>query len=339
MKASKKWLVLFLPAILIAGIAAGWALMPHTSANPFDAPLAMAAKDEDKPLPASDEVPDDIAKLEKDKDKDPKDKDRKRPSKRELLDKVAKQAGGKEKIDKAKGKKAGDMLEASDRVPDAIEQLEKDKEKNPKDKDRKRPSKKELLDRVAKQPGGKEKIEKAEKHGTETGMGRDQAGLSFAWLSSLNPFKAEAAKAQGAFALTLTPEVPVTSGGAINFYGELSGSAQAYPNRVKLSYHYDWTGDGARGLLIVKPTISVSVRVPTTGWYLLNFEFIYGQDAHLAHFSGKGMRSVQTWNQYGETGWSDHPVVLYLAAGWHYFYFVQDRSSNNYFYAFTISDM
>ena len=330
MKGSKKgWFRLFAIVLFVGGVMAlivtQQALLSPTEGT--------QKKEKHRPLLASDKKPPEIEKLEK--EKAPPEKKRKQPSVNELLEKVRKQPGGKEAVEKAKaGKPSKKTHLASDKKPPEIEKLEK--EKAPPEKKRKQPSVNELLEKVRKQPGGKEKIEAAKKSGAKIGTG-SYGRESSSWLDSFNLFKPKALYAQSSTSVVLTPSTPYVSipfRAYIYIYGVLRGYRHNSPKRERIITTHR---NPQLGTIIDNPYIFLCVNIPTTGWYLINFETLYGVRACLKHYPPYPYETIRCWDQTG-TGWFDYPAVVYLKAGNHYFYWVVESGRYwPYFYRVTVT--
>jgi hypothetical protein len=333
MKDLRKWRFKFVVIALVVGGFLGWMALQQTSP-------AEAAQEVQKlkpglqMLPASAKEPPEMAKL-----KDTKavpTKARTRPTRDALLQKVAKQKEGQDKVQRAKAKQKGKtVLRAASKEPPEMAKL-KDTKAVP-TKARTRPSRNALLQKVLKQPGGKEKIQKANPKGLKLGAGWDTTGWSLPSLSSLNPFTAGVAHASDATTLVLTPQYPYKSSpfwGVMCIFGELGGYYNTYPGRARFYNYYN----SSLGTRIYKPLAYVKINAPSSGWYLFNFETYNGAKATLKHsVSGSGYVTVQTWDERSHTGWTDHPALINLSAGYHYFYWTVEPGSSFYVYLYRVS--
>jgi len=285
-------------------------------------------------LPASAKVPPEMAKLKG--MKAVPTKARTRPSRNALLQKVTKQKGGQEKVQKAKAKQRGKtVLRASSKEPLEMAKL-KGTEAVP-TKARTRPSRNALLQKVFKQPGGKEKLQRVRPKGLKLGAGSDTAGWSLPSLSSLNPFTAGVAHASDATTLYLTPKYPYKSSpftGFLFIMGELGGYYNTCSGRARLR-NYSHPTLGTR---IYKPLAYVRINAPSSGWYLFNFETYNGAKATLKHYVIRSRYvAVQTWDEHSHTGWTDHPALINLSAGCHYFYWIVESAYHNNLYLYRVS--
>jgi hypothetical protein len=85
----------------------------------------------------------------------------------------------------------------------------------------------------------------------------------------------------------------------------------------------------------MKPFVSASVQVVSTGWYLINFAAVNGKASLRKAGETSGRPAMypllaQWDNTASASPWESYPHVLNLAAGYHYFYWVPDP--NWYFY-------
>jgi hypothetical protein len=279
-------------------------------------------------LPASAKGPPEMAQM---KDEKPAPtKARTRPSRDALLQQVAKQPGGQEKVQKAKAKQQGKaVLRSSAKGPPEMAQM-KDEKPEP-TKARTRPSRDALLQQVAKQPGGQEKIQRANPKGFKLGPRSDATGWSLPSISSLNPFQAGVAHASST-PLILTPNAPKKTSpflGYIGIFGEMGGYYKADLDGARLqNYSYP-----ALGMRIQNPFVYLRFNAFKSGWYLINFRtYSYGAKATLKHYTGSGYATVQTWDLRAQRFWVDHPALLYLSAGYHSFYWVVEPGTSPYAY-------
>jgi len=334
MKDLRKLRFRFIIVVLVIGGFLGWMALQQTS------PVEAAQKVQKlKPilnaLPASAKGPPEMAKLKN--VKAVPTKARTRPKRNALLQKVAKQKGGQEKVQKAKAKQRGKtVLRASSKEPPGMAKLKGMKVAPT--KLRTRPARNVLFQKVFKQPGGKEKLQRARPKGLKLGAGSDTTGWSLSSLSSLNPFRAGVAHASDGTTLYLTPQYPYKTSpfyGRLIIIGELGGYYNTYSGRARL---YNWYLGSQIGTRVYKPCAYLAIRVPTSGWYMINFETYNGARATLKHYvSGSGYPTVQTWDERSHTGWTDHPALLNLSAGYHYLYWVVEPGTSSYSYLYRVS--
>jgi len=227
-----------------------------------------------------------------------------------------------------------DQLKGSTKAPADFQELEKGKKAPAKTEQRKPPTMKALMDKVSKQPGGKEKIKRATKKGKTSGMGSEMTGILLSGLSELNPFKLKVAHA--ASSLYLYPNYPYkklsdTFYGWLYIHGALRGRFYTSSYYVKLwpSHSSTWGYD------VRKPYVYLTVRVPYSGWYMINFETYYGAKATLKTRQSGSYPTVGTYDtRYTSGSYKDHPALLNLAAGTHYFVWILDQG---YPYIFRVS--
>lgn len=225
------------------------------------------------------------------------------------------------------------MLRASEKGPPEMEKL-KDTKPAP-TKAPAQSSRDELLQQVLKQPGGKDKIQKANPKGLKLGVGSDTTGWSLTSLSSLNPFKAGVAHA-GTY-MSLTPRYyscGLPFNGRLYIVGELGGSYGWGSDYARLS-NLNWYQIGTK---ITKPCVYLSMRAGTSGWYLINFETYNGAKATLWHWAyGAGHSTVQTWDLQSRTGHVDHPALLNLSTGYHRFYWVVESGNSSHVHLYRVT--
>jgi hypothetical protein len=285
-------------------------------------------------LKGSTKAPADLQGLERGK-APAKTAQRKPPTMKALMDKVSKQPGGKEKVAAAKaGKPDKKILKGSTKAPADLEELKKGKAPA-KTAQRKPPTMKALMDKVSKQPGGKEKIKRAKTKGKKSGIGSEMTGILLSGLSELNPLKVNVAHAGSI--MTLTPYTPYkklsdTFHGKLYFYGAFRGYGYDYSSYLKL---YSFVSS-YYGIDIRKPVVRLDVRVPISGWYMINFETYGGAKAHLRTYLNGSMQTVEGWDSRSTSGsYKDHPALLNLGAGYHSLYWILDGGSP-YIYRVTV---
>ncbi len=197
-------------------------------------------------------------------------------------------------LQKMRSLKTGNARRASARVPSHMAQEEQLEKQAPPPRNRPRPNRNILLQKLRNLPGGREMMEDAQRRGARIGMASDRNGFSLAWL---NPFNVAEAEAQGAFSVTVDPSNSWYSSSpyaVAKFYGAKAGyygSTSTYETLFPTS----WIINGNN---VTKPYISYLVNIPQEGWYIVNFEG-YGQgQATLKHYAGPGtFDTVQTWSQ------------------------------------------
>ncbi|MFT5482882.1 MAG: hypothetical protein ACI9GW_001537 [Halieaceae bacterium] len=188
---------------------------------------------------------------------------------------------------------------------------------------------KDLLKKIHARPGGRERIEHAEK-ARRPGGGKKVSTNSQTpnVVDGILSFIVTQAQAADAGSLDLTPTVDQYGAhrslyspspyGYATFYGALVNHAYPRDAYVRLSTSIV-TGLGGTA---TTPHVQVTVRVPADGWYTLNM------NAYLTATSGvsikhyEGGKYVTLENLQKTSGWSDYATLQYLSAGYHLFYWV-----------------
>ncbi len=321
---------------LIAGAFLGWiALQQIVTVTAHAAEKTTAFKPALNQLKASVKAPPEIQAL-----KDTKalpTKIRTRTTKNVLLNKVAKQKGGQEIVQSAQsGKQEKMVLRAATKEPPEMKQV-RETEALP-TKARVRTTRNVLLDKVARQPGGQEKLRMAKPKGFKTGTAPGTSGFPLASFADLNPFKAGVAHAETGTEVVLTPQYPSKTspfGADLYILGELSGRFNTSPSYSRL---YNYTLGSTIGTNIYKPGAKLVLRIPSTGWYMINFEtYRRGAKATLKHWTGVSTEQIQTWDERSSTGYIDHPALVNLSAGWHYFYWIVEPGTGSNMYLYRVS--
>ncbi|MBN2514867.1 MAG: hypothetical protein JXC33_02415 [Deltaproteobacteria bacterium] len=334
MKDLRTWRFRFVVIALVVGGFLGWMALQQSVISTADAAQKVQTINPGlQMLPASAKGPPEMDKLKE--DKTAPTKERTRPTREALLQKVTKQQGGQEKVQQAKAKQQGKtVLRASSTEPPETAKM-KDTKAAP-TQERTRPTRDTLLQQVLKQPGGKDKIQKAKPEGFKLGAGPETTGWFFSSLSHLNPFQAGVAHASGT-PLILTPYAPTKSSpfyGKIYINGEISGAWNSGSTYARLYNRYWGSSIGTR---IDKPSVYLNISVPTSGWYLINFETFNGAKATLKHWTGSGYATVQTWDERSHYYHTDHPVLLNLSVGSHYFYWIVEPGTTQNMYLYRVS--
>ena len=218
-----------------------------------------------------------------------------------------------------------------------------------------RPTKAQLLDKCAKNPHCKAKLQKATQRGPNKPlpaareespedkelktlpkptnpkargpqphgdllMPEDRQTL----LSWLNPFQVDSVYAQSAVSIYLTPAGPYTSGSYMSLYG-----ARVYNNNRYYLYYLDSFSTPTSEN---KPFAYLRFTVPATGTYLVNVQGTNGK-AKIRHQSNGPI--IDTWDFTAQPyGTYDYLTAEYLEQGYHYFYFWPDGSG---FYVYSAS--
>jgi len=310
--------------LLIVGVFLGMLFLQQTFVNTTEAQQkAKKFNPVLDQLKGSTKAPADLKELNKGK-APAKGAQRKLPTMKALIGKVSKQPGGKKKVAAAKaGKPDKKILQGSTKAPADLKELNKGKAPA-KGAQRRLPTMKALMGKVSKHPGGKEKIRRATTKGKTSGIRSEMTGILLSGLSELNPFKVNVAHAGSI--LTLTPAYPKKElsykfNGRLVFYGAVRGDGYDYTNYLQLFSYVvpQWGVDVRRPMAILR------LVVPSSGWYMINFETYGGAKAHLRTLVNGSMQTVEDWNSTRTSGsWKDHPALLNLGAGYHSLYWVVD---------------
>jgi hypothetical protein len=187
------------------------------------------------------------------------------------------------------------------------------------------PGLEELVEKVRKQRGGEEKLERARRDGARIPAGR---GGGAALESSPVLDLSSSAEQQNVMKATrAAPEQSVAGVGnlyvidfsprqtsALTMWGPYHGWASSWP----ITGNFD-----------MKPFVSASVQVVSTGWYLINFAAVRGKASLRKAGPTSGTPAMypllaQWDNSASASPWESYPHVVNLAAGYHYFYWVPD---------------
>lgn len=336
MKDIRKWRFRFVVIVLVAGGFFCWMALQQTGPA-VAAQKVQIVKPGLQKLPASAKEPPDMVEL-----KDTKavpTKSLKQSTREDLLQKVLKQPGGKEKIQRAKAKQQDTtVLRSSSKEPPGIAEV-KDTKAVPM-KSLKQSTRDELLQKVLKQPGGKEKIQRANPRGFKPGARSDVTGLSLSSLTALNPFQAGIAHASNG-TMYLSPGSPYRTTpfyAYISTIGELGGYSNTRSGRARL---YNYTLSSQIGTRVYKPSVQLRFNAVSTGWYLINFmTYPYGAKATLKHWNGSTYTTVQIWDersQHSTYSYVDHPAMINLSAGYHTFYWIVEPGTRSDAYLYYVS--
>lgn len=172
----------------------------------------------------------------------------------------------------------------------------------------------ELLNIISTLPGGRETIEGAKKKGARISLLEPKNENTL--LSWLNPFDASPAYAQGQFSIGLTQQKSMVGPHHLSFDRvsiRKDSSVALYSDGNSKAY--------------------VWIQVPTTGWYILNFELASQYNniqARLKHYdpdknfwTNEAALPVQTWAYPSSQGplTRSYPALVELEAGFHEFHF------------------
>lgn len=151
------------------------------------------------------------------------------------------------------------------------------------------------------------------------------AVISSLW-SLLNPFSALDVYAQSPFTVTLTPSARFSASpaAALSLHGCSAAGSAMFPKVTCAN-----SSISALGYASAKPFVTVSVTIPRTGWYLLDF---YGTGKPKATLR-KAINffqntTLESWDTTASpTDWNHFATAEYLAQGYHTFFFSIDSSS------------
>lgn len=270
---------------------------------------------------------------------------RARPGVDELVAQVARQHGGKERLERArKGGRPEHAIKASQRPPPGVTKAEK--QTPPAPPRSKRPTRQELEQVISRQPGGREKLDRARKGGRPDRAppktsATERLAEWFAWL----PDVISSAHAAGELSVTLTPQVG--SGGAHGGLAARSaaGSDGLYASVVirgahvtsgtprnsyvaGLPYQINW--DANTRSETRRPFVRLRVIAPRDGYYIINTRAWSSTGVQLRRYQYPDYPLVQTFDA---SGTADRPALVYLTKGYHHFYWV----SPGYLYLYSAS--
>lgn len=230
---------------------------------------------------------------------------------------------------KGKAKGAGRVLKASPKPPPdvAAEQQAGRPEQVPAPPGRTRVE--ALADKVRARPGGRERVDAAKERIPPGKLKRPSAGLSLERaIDGIIGLIVPAAHAGETFTLDLTPQVNTSTGAHAGLRSSTPyGIAYFYGARV---YYYRPRNDSiymsasaysALGHQVTNPYVSLTVNIPTDGWYIANINSYAFTTAtvDILHYENGPVLLEQLPRA---SGWADYPTLQYLSAGYHYFYWV-----------------
>jgi hypothetical protein len=295
---------------------------------------------QEAPLPATPTPPPDVQEREK-VGKPPAPPGRS-PEVDELLQKLRLTRAD---IERRKAEKAERELPATaDEPPDVKER--KNVEKPPAPPARS-PNLDELLEKIRKQPGGAEQLERAKRSGAQIPPAR----AGGATLES-SPERMAGPRMDGPVfgSFSTTEQQTVLKATRAAPYSNVAGFGYLYVSDI---FPYTSTtstiwGPYLRyaspnyplvGSLDVKSWMSTSVNVTNPGWYLINFVATKGK-ASLRKYdpaSSPPYPALTQWdNSTSPNYYESYPQVVNLAAGYHYFYWIPEAG---WFYVSEVSLM
>jgi hypothetical protein len=277
---------------------------------------------EEAPLPASPGPPPDVQEREK-LGKPPAPPGRS-PEVDELLQKVHLSRADIEQRKADKTQRA--LPAATDEPPDAKDSRRAEKPPEPPARS---PDLTELLDKIRKQPGGADRLERARRAGARIPSGgaggtavnfntERSSGPRVEWPSfEFLPAEAQGSvlKATRAAAYQNVPGLGTLS--VSDFTPYSSNSSSTWGGYWRTTY------TGAFGSVDVKPYLMASVNVTNPGWYIINFVATRGK-ASLRKYD-PGYPTLAQWdNSTSANPYESYPAVLNLAAGYHWFYWLPE---------------
>jgi hypothetical protein len=283
---------------------------------------------------ASTQAPPEVAEMERARKQMPAAPAKARPGVAELVELIGRQRGGKEELERArKGGKPSDVLAASEGPPPEV--AEQEKQKPPAPPRNARPSRQELEQAIARQPGGREKLERARQGGRpdQPPPRASMADRAAEWLAWLPPLISPA-YAAGELSVTVTPKV--NSAGA--HAGLRASASSPSGSLVLIAFSYgsylsnvatnsahifghpftiNW--DNTTSSKSERPYVLTYVIVPKAGYYIVNTRAYSGPGVQLRRYQAGSYPIVQTFEVGGT---ADRPALVYLAKGTHAFYWL-----------------
>jgi hypothetical protein len=225
---------------------------------------------------------------------------------------------------------------ATDEPPDVKEKKKAEKAPAPPGRS---PDLDELLDKIRKQPGGAEKLERARKAGAKIPPGK-AGGAAFEFSPGrMSGPRVEGSVFVGEFGTgqqtTLrvtkpTPSASVPGLGSMWMDSYMVWMSEG-PSQWGPIHPYatpNWSV--VDGPIDVKPYLGGGVYLTSPGWYLINF-VASGAKASLRKWDSRSRTStiVTQWdNSANPYTYQIYPYLVELAAGYHYFYWVPESGYN-----------
>ncbi len=258
-------------------------------------------------LPAVASPPPEIQELEK--QRPPEQPRPTPPTREELLSQLEQLKPGSTRPENLK---RGNPLAATPTPPREMQELEE--RKAPEAAAPTRPvTREELLESIRQLPQGPQILEEAKQRGARISTLSTAVWDLLAWL---NPFHVQKAWAQSTYSVTVTPASPYSSSpyAVLGFYGGIKWGTGTPGLR-------SWSWSSPMSFTVTNPIAGFGINVPTPGFYIVNFNgHSYNTKAMLNRWTGSGYQTVTTWDYSGRNERLNYPVVLELAAGYHYFY-------------------
>jgi hypothetical protein len=280
------------------------------------------------------------------------------PSAEELVNEISRQRGGREKLEEArKGGRPAHALPSSDRAPPELAQLEQHKPPAP--PRNVHPTVQELEQSVARQPGGREKLERARQGGRPDRPAPRSSSKPETWFAWVPQLVANA-NAQtlaptttlvSAPVLTVTPKVDASGrhaglsasmphgGGTLRVQLAIWGSivTAEYPTSGLVhnsGYSISW-GDRVVSSAS-RPYVTLTVHAPADGYYVVNTRANARSGVELRRWVQSGAPLINTFDA---TGTADRSALVYLLKGTHYFHWVFPGTSWNTIYSASVAPM
>jgi hypothetical protein len=257
----------------------------------------------------------------------------KRATVEELEQVLLKSPSEREKVQKAKAKRKGDLLKASPAPPPEEVKMEADLKHAPAPP-QKRATVEELEQELLKSPSEREKVQKAKERFKPKSTAPHASRFS---LSSLNPLRVEEAEATAGYSATLAPVLDpngtfrLTSTSPFAYAGIVGadlGSKTPKNGYLILRVSSYTFGSDTR---FVKGYIFSAYSAPIEGWYIININLKTNGTVSLLKWEpSTGYSNLFTSPSSGGVISYDYPMLAYLAAGNHYFYWIY--SNTTYFY-------
>ncbi len=190
-----------------------------------------------------------------------------------------------------------------------------------------RANKKRLEDRIRNLPGGNDRADAARGGKPPGAAGQNETGANLSKQSSaegllaqLRSFFIDDAYAQATLSFDLTPPSNWSSGqgSSAYFYNALVGSGLPN-NSYVLTGPYNFSNVGGS---TQTPIMALYLSVPSDGWYIINMNaFTNGANTlSVRHYEGGSYPVIATFAMQ-TSAYADYPMLEYLSAGMHYFYF------------------
>jgi hypothetical protein len=294
---------------------------------------------EEAPLPATPTPPPGVQ--EREKVAKPPAHPGKSPEVDELLQKIRLTRAD---IEKRKADKAEKQLPATAEEPPNVKERKK-VEKPPAPPGRS-PNLDELIEKIKKQPGGAEKLERAKRGGARIPPGgAGGATLESSLERTPGPWVegpvfglTSAADQQTTLRVTKPAAYQNVAGlGELSGY-EITSWTAGWPGAWGPLYRVAVPNYPITGNLDVRPFLGANVNVTNPGWYLINLFATRGKASLRKCCTTSGTPPMFAlmiqWDHSASANyWESYPYLVNLAAGWHYFYWVPDQPGSWHYVA------